>query len=92
MKLIIFLPALNEEEKIVKVLQTLPKRLAGIEEVFVLVIDDGSTDRTAYLASKAGAHVISPLPIIVGWGLPFKTAIRIRTGKQCRYFGRDRCR
>jgi glycosyltransferase involved in cell wall biosynthesis len=59
MKLIIYMPALNEEENIVEVLRDLPRSVEGINFVQYLVIDDGSTDKTALLASSAGAQVIS---------------------------------
>ncbi len=59
MKLLIYLPALNEESNIEQVLDALPKLLDGIDSIDYLVIDDGSTDRTAALARAAGAQVIS---------------------------------
>jgi glycosyltransferase involved in cell wall biosynthesis len=59
MKLIIYMPAYNEEEQIQKVLQNLPKSLEGISQLEYLVIDDGSSDRTAQLAAECGAEVVS---------------------------------
>jgi glycosyltransferase involved in cell wall biosynthesis len=53
------MPALNEEEKIQKVIENLPPQVEKIEEIKVLVIDDGSTDQTALIASNLGAIVIS---------------------------------
>src|SRR5688572_24955799 len=58
MKLIIYMPALNEEKDIAHVIATLPKAVAGIDCIEYLVIDDGSTDRTAELARGAGAKVV----------------------------------
>lgn len=59
-KVIVFLPAYNEEESIGEVIENIPRRFAGAELVEVLVIDDGSTDRTVSEARKAGAdHIIS---------------------------------
>jgi len=57
--LIISIPALNEERTIVRVIDSLPKKIDGVSNIIVQVIDDGSTDRTAELAKKAGAHVFS---------------------------------
>lgn len=51
----VVIPALNEEEAIVPVLQAIPKSSAP----FVVVVDNGSTDRTAYRARSAGALVIT---------------------------------
>ena len=59
MKLIVMIPAFNEEETIGGVVGEIPRRLDGIERVEVLICDDGSTDRTAAAAIAAGAdHVI----------------------------------
>lgn len=59
-KIIVFLPAFNEEESIGEVIGNIPREFAGAEAVEVLVIDDGSTDKTVLEAKKAGAdHIIS---------------------------------
>jgi glycosyltransferase involved in cell wall biosynthesis len=50
----VIIPALNEEDSLPRVLQALPWQ--ALEEV--LVVDGGSTDRTAALAQAAGARVI----------------------------------
>jgi glycosyltransferase involved in cell wall biosynthesis len=57
-KLIIYLPALNEENDIEHVIAALPKAIDGIACLEYLVIDDGSIDRTAELALLAGARVV----------------------------------
>jgi len=58
MKLLIMIPAYNEEKTIGKVIEEIPRKIEGIDSVEVLVIDDGSTDRTAEFAKKAGADYI----------------------------------
>ncbi len=55
MKLVIQIPAYNEEATIGRALAALPKSVPGFSAVEVLVIDDGSTDATAERASAAGA-------------------------------------
>lgn len=58
MKLIIQIPCLNEEETLPKTLQDLPKQIPGISSIEILIIDDGSTDRTVAVAKQHGAHHI----------------------------------
>jgi glycosyltransferase involved in cell wall biosynthesis len=59
MKLIIQVPCLNEEATLPRVLAQLPRRVDGFDEVEFLVIDDGSTDRTAEVAHDSGAdHLV----------------------------------
>ncbi len=59
MKLIIQIPCLNEEESLPKTLKSLPRHIEGIDEVEVLVIDDGSIDHTSDVARANGVqHVV----------------------------------
>jgi glycosyltransferase involved in cell wall biosynthesis len=53
-KLVVQVPCLNEEETLPLVLQTIPRRIDGIDEIVVLVIDDGSSDRTVEVALEHG--------------------------------------
>lgn len=54
MKVIVFIPALNEEDSIAHVIQKVPRHFHPSVKVEVLVIDDGSTDRTVDVAKKPG--------------------------------------
>jgi glycosyltransferase involved in cell wall biosynthesis len=54
MKLVIMIPCLNEEETLPLVFKTMPKKIAGIDEIEILLIDDGSTDKTVEVAKKLG--------------------------------------
>jgi len=59
MKLIVQIPCLNEEETLPATLADIPRQIPGIEEVELLVIDDGSTDRTVEVAREHGVeHVV----------------------------------
>jgi glycosyltransferase involved in cell wall biosynthesis len=53
---LVFIPAWNEEENLPTVLDGLHEQLADAD---VLVVDDGSTDRTAEVAREHGADVLS---------------------------------
>jgi glycosyltransferase involved in cell wall biosynthesis len=60
MKLVVQIPCFNEQETLPSVLAEIPRSIPGVDKVEVLVIDDGSTDRTAEVAREHGAdHVIS---------------------------------
>jgi glycosyltransferase involved in cell wall biosynthesis len=55
-KLIVQIPCLNEEETLPATLATIPHSIPGIDEIEVLVIDDGSTDQTVEVARRHGVH------------------------------------
>ena len=57
-RLIIQIPCLNERQWLAETLAALPRELAGIDSIEVLVIDDGSTDGTAEVAETLGVHHI----------------------------------
>ena len=54
MKLAIFIPCLNEEDTLPLVLETIPKKIPGVDDIEVVIIDDGSTDKTVEVAKKYG--------------------------------------
>jgi len=74
MKLIILIPAYNEENTISNVLEKIPNHFVGVDEITTLVIDDGSIDKTADIALSLGAVVISHKKN-VGLGAAFTTGI-----------------
>jgi glycosyltransferase involved in cell wall biosynthesis len=57
-KLLVVLPALNEEATIADVVSRIPREMSGIGSVQVVVVDDGSDDATARKALEEGAQVI----------------------------------
>ena len=58
MRLVVQLPALNEEATLQEVLTRIPRQIHGVDEVLTLVVDDGSTDATSAIATAAGARVV----------------------------------
>jgi glycosyltransferase involved in cell wall biosynthesis len=72
MKLLVAIPALNEEKSVISVIEQVR---TALPQATILVIDDGSTDSTAKLAKLAGARVIS-IPFNVGVGGALRVAFR----------------
>jgi len=59
MKLIIQIPCLNEEKTLPATIADLPRQIEGIDEVELLVIDDGSNDQTVAVAREHGVdHIV----------------------------------
>src|SRR6478672_7359376 len=59
MKLIVQIPCLNEEATLAATIADIPRQIEGIDSVELLVIDDGSTDRTVEVAREQGVeHVV----------------------------------
>jgi len=54
MKVVVQVPCYNEEQTLALVLSSIPKKIKGIDSVEVLIIDDGSTDKTVEVAKKHG--------------------------------------
>ncbi|MCX7869943.1 MAG: glycosyltransferase family 2 protein, partial [Terrimicrobiaceae bacterium] len=75
MKLIIQIPAYNEEATLPQTIRDLPRFIPGIDEVRVLVVDDGSTDRTAEVARQAGADYVIRLKQHQGLATAFAVGI-----------------
>jgi glycosyltransferase involved in cell wall biosynthesis len=59
MKLIIQIPCLNEEATLPATIADIPREIPGIDTVELLVVDDGSTDRTVEVAREHGVeHIV----------------------------------
>ena len=99
MKLIIQIPCLNEELTLPETLKDLPKSIIGIDSIEVLVIDDGSTDRTVEVAKEHGVHHVLSLTNNKGLAKAFiyginhalhlRADIIVNTDADNQYFGGD---
>ena len=74
MHLIVIIPCLNEEKTIADVIKKIPGKFDGVSKRSVVVVDDGSSDKTAELAENAGAIVVQH-PYNQGVGAAFQTGI-----------------
>lgn len=72
MKTLVIIPAFDEEDCIGEVIDGLRAQAPGLD---VVVVDDGSTDRTAAVARAAGVAVVS-LPYNLGVGGAMRTGFR----------------
>jgi glycosyltransferase involved in cell wall biosynthesis len=80
MKLVIQIPAWNEEEHLERAIASLPRQVSGFDSVEVQVVDDGSSDRTAEVARGAGAVVVH-LPTHRGLAVAFSTGLKAALGR-----------
>lgn len=75
MKLIIQIPCFNEEATLPETLAALPDEIEGVDEIEVLVVDDGSSDRTAQVARELGVQHIVSHPTNLGLAAAFKSGL-----------------
>ena len=99
MKLIVQIPCLNEEETLPATIEDIPREIPGIDKVEILVIDDGSVDRTAEVARELGVDHVVAFPKNRGLGHAFKVGfdtclklgadIIVNTDGDNQYYGGD---
>jgi len=72
--LVIQIPAFNEEDHLASAIASLPREVPGFDRVSLLVVDDGSTDRTSEIARSAGVPVLR-FPVHRGLAAAFTAGI-----------------
>lgn len=75
MKLVIQIPCYNEQDALPVTLKALPKHIDGIDEIEILVIDDGSTDKTIDIARECGVVNFVQIPHNCGLSKAFIAGI-----------------
>jgi len=76
MKLLIQIPCHNEEGALPVSIPALPKAIPGVDEIELLVINDGSTDRTVEVARSLGVQHVVGFPRNQGLARAFMLGIR----------------
>ncbi|PIS09358.1 glycosyl transferase [Candidatus Beckwithbacteria bacterium CG10_big_fil_rev_8_21_14_0_10_34_10] len=82
MKLLIQIPCFNEEKTLPLVLKAIPKKIKGIQTIDVLIIDDGSTDKTFETAQKFKVNHIIRNKTNRGLGYTFKRGLKFALKKR----------
>jgi len=67
MKLAIVIPVYNEEKVIKGVINSIPRKIKGVDKIEIIAVNDGSTDNSAEEIKKTRAKLID-LPINLGYG------------------------
>ncbi|MDA1053648.1 MAG: glycosyltransferase family 2 protein [Planctomycetota bacterium] len=99
MKLIVQIPCYNEAETLEATLEDLPRDLPGIDAVEVLVIDDGSTDATVFVARDGNVDYVVSHSRNRGLACAFRTGLQtaiergadiiVNTDGDAQYVGED---
>lgn len=76
-KVIVFLPAFNEEESIAQVIQKIPRDFDPKVRVEVLVINDGSNDRTVEQSWASGADYVHTFAKNLGLGAAVRKGLEL---------------
>ncbi|RZP37329.1 MAG: glycosyltransferase family 2 protein [Acidimicrobiales bacterium] len=75
MRLVIQIPCFNEAETLPATLADLPRQVSGFDEVLWLVIDDGSSDKTAEVAKAHGVDAVVKLTQNKGLAVAFQVGL-----------------
>ncbi|HYC00243.1 MAG TPA: glycosyltransferase family 2 protein [Candidatus Limnocylindrales bacterium] len=74
-KVVIQIPCFNEEAVLAETMADLPRTLTGVDEIAVVVVDDGSTDGTSEVARRCGADHVLRVPVNQGLARAFSSGL-----------------
>jgi glycosyltransferase involved in cell wall biosynthesis len=75
MKVIIQIPCLNEEATLPVTIASLPREMDGVDRIEILVVDDGSSDKTVEVARRLGVDHVVVLPTHQGLARAFMVGL-----------------
>lgn len=78
---LIIIPAFNEQERVSSVIMGIKALLADVD---ILVVNDGSSDRTAEVSLSSGARVLD-LPFNMGYGVALQTGFKYALRNEYKY-------
>ena len=99
MKVFIQIPCFNEELTLPEVIRDLPTQIDGVDEIEVMIVDDGSSDKTIEVARSLGIKHIVALETNRGLATAFRRGVEyalahgadilVNTDGDNQYFGGD---
>jgi glycosyltransferase involved in cell wall biosynthesis len=90
----VVIPALNEEDGIADIVERVlairePLAEVGVEDLELIVVDDGSTDRTPQIVASYAAATLIKHPVNKGYGAAIKTGFRHSRGNLLSFLDAD---
>ena len=90
----VVIPALNEEDGIANIIERVlavrePLREVGVTDLELIVVDDGSRDRTAEIVASYADAVLVQHPVNRGYGAAIKTGFRRAKGNLLAFLDAD---
>lgn len=73
-KLVVMIPCFNEEKTLPLVIKSIPRRIPRVSRIDILVINDGSTDKTGRIAKQMKVHLLTHV-VNKGLGFSFRDGI-----------------
>lgn len=75
LKLIVQIPCYNEEHTLPETVADIPREISGVDEVEILIVDDGSTDKTVQVAHEIGVDHIVHNKVNLGLARSFRNGL-----------------